>query len=103
MVRLDREGQGRTEAPSQNGQLEHDDFGLNAVLVDEIYDSYRVDPLSVDPAWVEVFGGEVPVDDLSPLGDPVESNLGNEPEKGPPLNLFNRTRSAILSYLQNCK
>ena len=60
MARTDHEDEGTRGLPASNGSLTLGDFGLNAALVDEIHDSYRVDPESVDPAWAGVFDGRTP-------------------------------------------
>ena len=36
------------------------DFGANDWLVEEMYEHYLADPLSVDPAWVEYFKSNKP-------------------------------------------
>ncbi|MSW89881.1 MAG: multifunctional oxoglutarate decarboxylase/oxoglutarate dehydrogenase thiamine pyrophosphate-binding subunit/dihydrolipoyllysine-residue succinyltransferase subunit, partial [Actinobacteria bacterium] len=42
------------------------DFGANDWLVEEMYEHYLADPLSVDPAWVEYFKNNKPGTPASP-------------------------------------
>ena len=53
----DREPSSDTEGPEERGDQLAGDFGLNAAFVEEIRDSFRVDPGSVHPEWADVFDG----------------------------------------------
>ena len=50
------------------------EFGANEWLVDELYEQYRKDPSSVDPAWWEFFEGYRP---LTPEGQASEARKAN--------------------------
>jgi 2-oxoglutarate dehydrogenase E1 component len=89
MKQSDREGEDRAEAPvsgkqptavpqpAANGAVLSGDFGLNAALVDEIRESYRVDPQSVDPAWAGVFGHGASGEDAAARARPATSIAGD--------------------------
>ena len=57
---------GEGSSPADSAEDEDDisaasaDFGINAAFVEEIRDSYRVDPGSVHPDWSRVFDGREP-------------------------------------------
>jgi len=59
-----------TDDGSTNSARRQADFGPNEWLVDEIYQQFVTDKLSVDPAWWEFFEGYSP-SDQSPLKAPV--------------------------------
>ncbi|SOD73265.1 2-oxoglutarate dehydrogenase E1 component [Jatrophihabitans sp. GAS493] len=66
------------------------DFGANEWLVEEMYDRYRENPASVDPAWHEFFadfrpGGVLgtPADAAQPVAAPAPAPAGGLPAESP--------------------
>jgi len=59
------------------------DFGINAAFVEEIRESYRVDPGSVHPEWVRVFEGEDPSPAIEPVEQPPEPAAPALPARTP--------------------
>ena len=59
------------------------DFGINAGAVEEIHETFQVDPSSVDESWVEAFGYSQPANGLGPAPSPQRNSVADsaEPQK----------------------
>ena len=82
-----------TDDGSTNSARRQADFGPNEWLVDEIYQQFVTDKLSVDPAWWEFFEGYSP-SDQSPLKAPVTNPVAT-PAAAPVANPKGTTSTAM--------
>ena len=62
-------------------------YGINAGLVEEIHQRFRLDPNSVAPAWAEQFAGDAPEPAAAlPAAEVSPSRVASE-TPGPPMSI----------------